>query len=314
MANPVEPFVAIKYPIDGEFAESVSLKDPSKIKKYMEVYNFVVIGQVLTEKQCAKSIKAMWQEAKLLGNRELDPDDSSTWKNENWPEPSHPYLFTNKAFSGRAFKNMVNKKVNKAFEYLFETEELIATTPVWSIKRPTLGGKLKDWYVEPLKLHLDKDNTTKSYDAHPIRYQASIALNDSDYTTGGFSAVPGCANYVRKYPSIWTEANQGKYILGGSLTGPLHKALQRIPIKAGDMVIWERGVCHANFPNTGFGPRITNFFTMVPARDWAMELSKGDNMRDYIKNDPKYKKMIELCEWDEREMKVLGLKPWNSKK
>ena len=53
---------------------------------------------------------------------------------------------------------------------------------------------------------------------------------------------------------------------------------------------------------------------MVPARDWSLELSKGDNMKDYVKENPEYMEMVKLHKWNDREMKILGLKPWNNKK
>ena len=314
MANPATPYVALKYPLDGEFGEAVPLTDADKIREYMRRYNMVVIDSVLSEKQCAKSVRAMWAEANALGNGRLDPDDPTSWDDENWPLPDHPYLFTNRAFSKRAWKNLVNKNVNQAFAILFGTDELVATTPLWSIKRPTYGKKTSPWYVKPLVLHLDKDNTSEEYSADPIRYQASIALTDSDSTTGGFAAVPGSANFVRANPTVWTAADQGKYILGGALTGHLHKAVQRIPVRAGNMIIWERGMCHANYSNLGYEPRITNFFTMVPARDWAFKLSKGDNMYDYVHDHPEYEALMERHQWDDRERKVLGLDRWDGKK
>ena len=53
---------------------------------------------------------------------------------------------------------------------------------------------------------------------------------------------------------------------------------------------------------------------MIPDRDWSLELSRGDNMRDYYKDHLDYKKIVESFEWNDRQMRILGLKSYKDKK
>lgn len=296
----------LKYPITSEnFAESIPIEEYI-INEYMNKYNFIVCS-VLSPEECKLTIDQIWQEMNSLGNGKLDPNDPTTWINENWPRPDHIYLSDHFTTTEQCFKNMVNTNITQIFKILHKTKNIYAAADRVSIKRPTIvnGVEREEWKLNPLRLHLDRD-TPEQYNKYPPRYQAHISLVDSGYDVGSFAAVPGSANEVKKHSNLWTHVDQGKYILTGKTSGYLHQHLQKIPIKAGDIVIWDKSVAHANFVNVSDKPRITQFLTFVPAVKYAMELNEN-NIHTYLTKHPEYKKELLKYNWSNQEKQILGL-------
>ena len=175
-----------KYPITNEgFAQSIPINKNS-IWEYMNKYGFIVCSVLATE-ECDQSVKEYWNECNELGNGCLNSDDPSTWKNENWPNPKHPFLATHFTATTQSFKNMVNPNIVQIYEILYKTNKIIPIIGVQSIKRPTIiNGTMKpEWRVQPLKLHWDRDTELK-YTTYPDRYAGTIALVDCGYDMGEF--------------------------------------------------------------------------------------------------------------------------------
>lgn len=298
-----------QYPITSEgFAESIPI-DEEIINKYMKKYNFIVCS-VLISGECQKTIEQTWNEMNTLGNGKLNPNDPTTWENENWPLPNHIYLSNHVTTTEQSFINMVNPNIVKIFEILHKTNKLYPSTSITSIKRPLYvnGVKKSDWVLNPLRLHFDRDSN-ENYDKYPPRYQGLISLVDSGYDIGSFAAVPGSANEVIKNPNLWLNVDQGKYIKTGKESGYLHKYLQKIPMKAGDMIIWDKSVAHSNFPNNSDKPRITQFFTYIPAAKYAIELNEN-NVVTYSTKHKEYKDEIMKYKWNDKQKQLLGLKKY----
>lgn len=316
--NTIDPYIPIQYPYDEEgFAEVLSVDDQTKIMDYMEKYGFIVIP-VLDDDACDQTIRETWHEMnieasknKSVDSNELDPEDLTTWETENWPEPDHVYLSKHHAYSPQAYVNMLHPNVVKVFKLLHNTDKLIMSVPLVSIKRPRsmYGTRRKDWDINPLRLHLDRD-TERPYHERSKRYQAEIALVDSDYSVGGFAAVPGSSAYIKKYPEIWLNVDQGKYIKDGVLTGTLHANLQQIPIRKGNMVIWDRSTVHANYIGHPANelPRITQFTTVYANRDVNTGLETTD-MRAHLNKaeNVNVKQMLLKMKLTIEEQQYLGL-------
>ena len=89
------------------------------------------------------------------------------------------------------------------------------------------------------------------------------------------------------------------------------KSMQRIPLRQGEMVIWNYGQCHATTKNFSDRMRLMQYIRMFPAK------------QKYIKRDKysaqevlaKYKKEIDIHQIlggdiDERMLRLLGLEQW----
>lgn len=234
--NVVNMSKKLKYPTDSEgYAICV---DFDNIKNYMDLYNFVVI-QALTHEECIESVRQGWIEMNNHGNGKLDPNDPTTWINDNWPLPDYIYLSNHPTMTEQSLKNMVNPNIVKTFEILFGHSQICPDVGIISIKRPVIvnGEYLNQYELNPLRLHYDRD-TPEIYSKYNPRYQGCLALVDCGHDVGSISCVPGSANEVKKNPTLWTNVNQGKYIMTGKESGFLHANVQKIPLREGCMIIW----------------------------------------------------------------------------
>jgi len=135
------------------------------------------------------------------------------------------------------------------------------------------------------------------------RYQALLALNDNSYCTGSFACVPGSANELKNWLKEF-KPDQRKYV---PFPNPLHKRLQKIPLRAGDMVVWDVGTAHANFSNQGSTePRLTQYVRMIPHEDWAIKLEK-QALSLFWEENPKVKAQVSTWSWTPYERYLLGL-------
>ena len=265
----------LKYPITSDgFAECLNSDNPTKILEYMQIYNIVVID-ALSQEECEISINQAWEEMNLHGNGKLDKTDPTTWINENWPLPNHIYLSDHPTSTYQSLKNMVNSNIVKTFEILFEHKNICPDVGIISIKRPVIVN--------------------------------GTHMPDCGYDIGSFACVPGSANAVKSNPNLWLNVDQGKYIQTGKESGFLHSNIQKIPLKAGSMVIWDRSVAHANFTNNSDKPRITHFFTYVEATTAAMALNKK-NIITYCKENPKFLAELKKYNWANKEKQLFGIK------
>jgi hypothetical protein len=259
----------------------------------MEKYGIVVI-KVLSPDECIKTEEALWNEN---GDR-LKADDYTTWENENWPSPGHPFLSNKYALHEQAFRNRVNSKVVNAFTQLYKTNDLLTTIDFWGIKRGTVfgpGEQRIDWRPKPLKLHWDVDLTVYNQQKKR-RYQALVAIVDCNQEVGSFSCVPGSC-----YIDYSQHQENNKYV---KRTSMLQKQVQRIPLRAGHMVIWDMGVAHANYANYTNTCRLTQYIRMVP-REWS-SLEK-QVITDFWKKMPVLKGKLKQKQWTRDEKRWLGL-------
>lgn len=293
----------IKYPIDSDgFAQCVDI-NKKDILDSMNIYNIVVID-VLNKEECEITVNEIWEEMNEHGNGKLDKNDPITWQTENWPEPEYAYLSKHYALTQQSLKNMVNPRIALTFEILFGHSQICPKVGVPAIKRPVIvnGQYIKEWELSPLKLHYDKDNA-EPYHKYPPRYQGCLALVDCSYDVGSFACSIGSANEVRKNPNLWLNADQGKYVLKGKESGYLYANCQKIPLRAGSMVIWDRSVAHYNFTNQSDKPRIVHFFSYSENTQIGHQLS-DHTILNYCKEHPEFLKRLKQYNWNEKERKL----------
>jgi len=266
---------------------------------------------VFNEQEQADSIAALWQE---MGPTVTE--DPMTWDTQNWPDPNSFFLTSTYAISLQAFKNRVHPKILEVFQAL-HGKEIMATADFWGAKRPP--GRFVDhvwkpeptWKMNALKLHWDCDilQYVEDQKLGRRRYQALVSLNDGSYESGSFACVPGSANELRQWVAEFKGPDQKKYVPNPN---PLHKRLQKIPLQAGHMVVWDTGVAHANFTNCGsYEPRLTQYVRMIPAKDWAYE-RESQALIHYWKQNPNIKTIVSAWKWSDYERKVLGLEKFSS--
>merc|ERR1711991_297341 len=87
---------------------------------------------------------------------------------------------------------------------------------------------------------------------HPRMYQGVMALTDcfDDYTgtTGGFKVCPNSAVFLDEWCKV-NRRNDKAFNFYPGKEDPWYKRLQRVPLKKGQLVIFDTGSLHANFCN-----------------------------------------------------------------
>lgn len=280
------------FPLDDEGYARISTDLNSDIQTYG-----LAVRPILEEKELQNSLKALWEENNVTGR--LDPEKPETWENENWPDPDFPFLSKQYAMAPQAFQNRVHPKVRATFATLYGTEKLGATIDFWGVKRGTVfpTGNRPDWRPPPLKLHWDVDLRTY----HRPRYQGLLALTDCSQAVGSFAAVPGSH---RLKGLAERDPKQPKYVRTGS---PWQKQVQRLPLRAGHLIVWDMAVAHCNFANYSHEPRLVQFIRLIPREDWAIQAEK-QNLKDFWTQNPQLKQQIGKLPWTREERECLFLR------
>ena len=160
----------------------------------------------------------------------------------------------------------------------------------------------------------------------PIRFavQGVLYLTDTAEDQGGFHCMPGWHKRREDWIAVAEEAT-GKEGANSVSGEAMYKLPDVTPIagKAGDLIIWHRGLPHGNGWNTSRRPRLAQYINMFPAGD-----VDSDKARDRVKawrehSGPVYRRPPfpgddrnweiehgETAELTELGEKLLGLKAW----
>ncbi len=163
----------------------------------------------------------------------------------------HPALWANRQ----------HPRVYGAFADLLANEKLWVSMDRAGMK-PPVNPKFPE-YEDRGFVHWDAD-TSKPLDG-PLFVQGVLALTDTHENMGGFCCVPGfhknLAQWIEEQPS---DRNPRKPNLSRLPEG---FQVTPIPMKAGDLLIWNRFLAHGNGRNEGARPRLAQYITMFPAND-----------------------------------------------
>ena len=252
---------------DG-FCVSFDPNDPNALA-HMAEFGFCVV-KVLSPAECAATRAEFFHEVnvrtKAMGKEvPVDPADPSTWEDANWPCGKRLVDFP--AVSQCALANRTHPNLYQFYRHLLGTAHVAGNVDVWGVMRGTamLPGGMPDrpewrkqlpphwdvnpwWYVEEISA------------GRPRMYQGVLALVDCPDETGGLCVAPGsCASL-----SAWCDAvpvshasRANHYDLPPS--DPWASCLQHVPIREGEMAVWDSGSLHANFPNHGPAMRLVQY-------------------------------------------------------
>ncbi len=109
-------------------------------------------------------------------------------------------------------------------------------------------------------IHWDTDTT--KYPDIPFRVQGVLALTDTDDRMGGFQCVPDLYRSLAE----WIARQQAdRHPRKPELTG---YTIERIPMRAGDLVIWSTLMPHGNGHNVSDLPRLAQYISMFQATEY----------------------------------------------
>ena len=218
--------------------------------QFFEDNGYVVVRSVVPQENLDAAIAAVFD---FL---EMTLDDPHTWYDPRRQSRAIVHLHQHQAL----WDNRQEPRVHGAFADIFGTEKLWVSMDRAGMK-PPINPAFPD-YDDRGFVHWDLD-TSKPLDG-PLFVQGALALTDTDETMGGFCCVPG----FHKNLAAWiAEQPADRNPRAPDLSRlPAGKAVTPIPMKAGDLVIWNRLLAHGNGRNEGSRPRLAQYITMYPAR------------------------------------------------
>ncbi|MBC5834486.1 phytanoyl-CoA dioxygenase family protein [Flavobacterium sp. F372] len=208
--------------------------------QFFKTNGYVVLPNAIPKTDCLATQQIIWE---FL---EMHPDQSDTWY-KNHPEQrgmmlnffDHPLLEKNRASS----------KIRKAFEQLYQSENIYKTIDKVSFNPPitpnySFKGSDLHWDVS-LQLPI------------PFRLQGLIYLSDCGLKDGAFHCVPGFHNQI----TAWMQqVPEGVHPRAHALETLVPQAIKAY---AGDMVIWQQALPHCATPNYGTSPRMVQYLSYI---------------------------------------------------
>ncbi|GAB4453120.1 MAG: DUF1479 family protein [Armatimonadaceae bacterium] len=211
---------------------------------------YVVVSEAVPTENLQAVIDAAWE---FL---EMDPNDSSTW----YPYgrgSSLVHLHQHQAL----WNNRQHPRVHGAFADLLGMEKLWVSMDRAAMKPPI--DPRYPHYKDSGFIHWDLD-TSKPL-PEKLGVQGVLALTDTTEEMGGFHCIPGFHKNLAAWLSEQPADRNPRVPDVNRL--PEGMKITPIPMKAGDLVIWNRLLAHGNGRNDGKQPRMAQYITMHPASE-----------------------------------------------
>ncbi len=243
--------------------------------------------------------------------QEMSPADPDTWYQAQ--RRDHAMVELNNSGMVECYNHQVlwdnrqNQAVYNAFADIWDKEDLWVTIDRANLNPPNKAERPFAGFI-----HWDADT---SLDPLPVNVQGVLALSDTDESTGGFQCVPELYRQLK----TWRQnqpADRDPYVPDLEGFEP-----EFIPMKAGDLLIFNCLLPHGIRPNQSDRVRMAQYISMVPAENNNMEM-RNWRINSWDKRlapegfafpgDPRNWEQTrypraELTELGER---LLGLTPW----
>ncbi|MDX1934998.1 MAG: phytanoyl-CoA dioxygenase family protein [Capsulimonadales bacterium] len=218
---------------------------------FFEENGYVVVSEVVPKENLDRLIRVMFD---FL---EADPTNRDTWYPKDRKGGTLVYLHQHQAI----WDNRQAPRVHGAFADILGTEKLWVSMDRTSLK-PPIDPRFPH-YEDRGFVHWDMD-TSKPFPTE-THVQGVLALADTTEEMGGFCCIPGFHRNLKE----WIDAQpEGRDPFRPDLTRlPEGMKVTPIPMKAGDLVIWNILLAHGNGRNMGDQPRLAQYITMSRARD-----------------------------------------------
>jgi hypothetical protein len=219
-------------------------------REFFDENGYVVVPNAAPPENLEAVIAAIWS---FL---EMDPDDPSTWyPKDRWGSivhlHQHPSLWNNRQ----------SPRLYQAFADLLGEEKLWVSMDRAAMK-PPIHPDFPD-YNDSGFVHWDLDTSKPLPDT--LGVQGVLALTDTTEEMGGFHCIPGFHRILAEWIAEQPEDRNPRSPDLSRL--PEGFKVTPIPMKAGDLLIWNRTLAHGNGRNEGTRPRLAQYITMYPASE-----------------------------------------------
>ncbi len=225
--------------------------------EHWQTYGFVVIQQAVP----AANVSAL--KALLWEFQEMDPNEVSTWnaaqlRNHAMKELNNSGMV--EIYNHQAlWDNRQHQRVYDAFVDIWDDEKLWVTIDRANLNTPNKSGRAFAGFI-----HTDVDTTL---DPLPVNVQGVLSLVDVDGSTGGFQCVPELFHHFEEWKQRQPAGRDG--FAPNIEDYPVYP----VPMKAGDLLIFNSLLAHGIRPNTSDDKvRMAQYISMTPATEDNHEL------------------------------------------
>jgi len=226
--------------------------------KYFDDNGYVVLHDAVPKENLQAAVDAIWN---FLGMKRTEAED---WYRKPATRIGFVEIYHHQSF----WNNRMHPRLHRAFTQLWGTEKLWMSFDRACMKTP-LNDNHTDWAHKGF-VHWDLDPWNQEI---PYGLQGVLCLEDTAENQGGFHCVPTMHKWLREWVAKVPppQSSIDKFHNGGIPINVPEKALQtlnvqKIPAKAGDLIIWRREIAHGNGVNMSQRPRLAQYICMFPER------------------------------------------------
>ncbi len=268
---------------------------------------FIIVNNTISEKDLSATVELLWE------FQEMDPLDSSTWYREQLRENKMKEL--NNSGMVECYNNQVlwnnrqNPRIYDSFVDIWDQENLWVTIDRANLNPPNRNGRNFQGFI-----HWDADTSIKPL---PVNVQGVLALSDTNLDTGGFQCVPSIFRDLEKWI---IKQPEGRDPFIPDLEG---YEIEFVPMKAGELLIWNSLLPHGVRPNTSDTVRLAQYIAMVPSeedneliRNWRIQSWRDRTSPSgyAFPGDPRHWEKIRYpkAKLSILGEKLLGITTWNT--
>ena len=274
--------------------------------KFWKEKGYIVIKDAVTKEQAKKTAFFLWE------FEDKNSEDSSTW----YSPPRAEMKMKELAGTGMVevynhqflWDNRQENKVYESFVDIWGTEKLWVT-----IDRANLNFPIRKNYEYKSFIHWDYDPETK-----PQNVQGVLALADqTDINMGGFQCIP----WLYRNYDVWKKSQPKNRDRFKPDVSGLEDKIVKVPLEAGDLLIFNSTQPHGIRPNNSNKVRIAQYISMMPAEEENLDLKNWriSSWKNRIApeghafpGDPRNweQKKYETAKLNDLGKKLLGLENW----
>ena len=267
---------------------------------------YIVVKNVVTKQQAKKTASFLWE------FEEKDSKDPSTW----YSPPRAEMKMKELAGTGMVelynhqclWENRQERKIYESFVDIWGTKKLWVT-----IDRANLNFPIRKNFEYKSFIHWDYDPDTK-----PQNVQGVLALeNQTDLNMGGFQCIP----WLYKNYNIWKKSQPKNRDRFKPDISELKDKIVKVPLEAGDLLIFNSTLPHGIRPNYSNKVRIAQYISMMPAEEDNLDLKNWriNSWKNRVApeghafpGDPRKWEQIKYktAKLNDLGEKLLGLKNW----
>jgi len=267
---------------------------------------YIVIKNAVAKEQAKKTANFLWK------FEEKNSQDPSTW----YSPPRAEMKMKELAGTGMVevynhqylWENRQERKIYDSFVDIWGTEKLWVT-----IDRANLNFPIRKNFEYKSFIHWDYDPDTK-----PQNVQGVLALEDqTDLSMGGFQCIP----WLYKNYNLWKKSQPKNRDRFKPDVSGLKDKIVKVPLQAGDLLIFNSTLPHGIRPNYSNKVRIAQYISMMPAEEENLDLKNWriNSWKNRVApeghafpGDPRKWEQIkyETAKLNYLGEKLLGLKNW----